>query len=273
MNPVNILRVRIDPLTHEDLMGGLREVLNNAADSEIKIIATVYSEFVVAAQQDDNFKNILNSANINIADGIGILWAASFLSRKTADLFELIREFLTSAWQTAFNQSKIKDVLPERLAGADLVWDICKLARELDKSIYFLGAHGDVVSPVKEKFPNLKIAGRYEGSPDEGGLAQKISEANADILLVAFDPIAQYRWLDENRTALSVKLAMGVGGSFDYIIGHKKRAGNFWQAHGLEWLHRLITQPWRLKRMWNAIIVFSWLVFKEKWRATTLPNK
>ena len=260
-----ILGVKIQALARSQLLAELRLILNSP-QRDCKIIATTYSEFLVQASRNRQFKDILNTADFNIADGIGVLWAASFLNRKTADLFEVAREFLISAWQTAFDHKKIQYVLPEKISGADLIWDILRLAEEAGNSVYFLGSYGDVVTPILNKYPLLKVAGRSQTFPHDREEMSRINSAQADILLVAFGPFAQYLWLSPNKNNLEVKLAMGVGGTFDYIMGKRPRAGEWWQNHGLEWLYRLFTQPWRWRRMWNAIIVFSWLVFKEKYK-------
>ena len=281
---VDILGVQVDAITREHALNKIKEFLSS---NKTNIVTTTYSEFIVAAQKDEKFKNILNNADLNLADGIGILWAASFLnlhgsslrggersettkqsqSRLLRSLWSLamtVGQFLQTAYYTAFNQEKIKDIIPEQIAGADLIFDICNLAQHSGASVFLLGGHGPINEVLKQKYPNLKIAGRYEGNPDEQGIVDKINQSGADILLVAFGPIKQEYWLWNNKETLRVKLAVGLGGTFDYVLGMRQRAGAFWQRHGLEWLYRLITQPWRARRMWNAIVVFSWLILKNR---------
>src|SRR3989344_1128909 len=262
MQKVDILGVKIDALKKNEFRQRLRSLLD-ATERNNKIVTTTYSEFIVTAQKDERFRAILNSAELNLADGIGILWAATYLNAKIKNQklkLEKIKLFLKTAYWTAFEQEKIRDVIPERLPGADIIWDVCQIAEQTGNSIFLLGGHGPVDEILKNKFPALKIAGRYEGNPNEPELAERIKKTNTDILLVAFGPIKQEYWLMHNRSDLNVKIAVGLGGTFDYLVGNKKRAGDTWQKYGLEWLHRLLTQPWRIRRMWNAIIVFSWLV-------------
>lgn len=265
MEKVDVLGVLVDRITKDEALEKIRQVLTSP-EKKCKIIATTYSEFVVAAQHDRAFRLILNDAFLNLADGIGILWAASFMKRRALHLFDITKEFFRSAWQTVFKQDEIRDVLPEKISGADIVWDIAKIASETDNRIYLLGSYGDVSTPLLHKYPSLKIAARDEAKIDDHSIVKRINDSDADILFVAFNNIAQYRWLSRHQHALNVKLAIGLGGTFDYLTGRRSRAGSFWLKHGLEWLYRLFTQPWRIGRMWNAVVVFSWLVFKNKLR-------
>lgn len=267
MDKTEILGVQIDAVTRDRTLNIIRQVLVSP-EKTAKIIATTYSEFVVQAQHDREFKQILNAAFLNLPDGIGILWAASFLKRRTLHILDIFCEFFRSAWQTAFKQELIKDVLPEKISGADVIWDIAKISSETDNKIYLLGSYGDVSKPLLQKYPSLKIAGRDEALMSDPEITARINAADSDVLFVAFNNIQQYKWLAKHQHELKVKLAIGLGGTFDYLTGRRSRAGSFWVNHGLEWLYRLFTQPWRATRMWNAIIVFSWLVLRKKLRNT-----
>jgi N-acetylglucosaminyldiphosphoundecaprenol N-acetyl-beta-D-mannosaminyltransferase len=94
--------------------------------------------------------------------------------------------------------------------------------------------------------------------------ASQIGSANSDILLVAYQPPKQELWIAENLGQLNAKVVIGLGGTFDYIAGKRDPAPEFMVKFGLEWLWRLITQPWRIKRMWRAIIEFSILILEKK---------
>jgi N-acetylglucosaminyldiphosphoundecaprenol N-acetyl-beta-D-mannosaminyltransferase len=94
---------------------------------------------------------------------------------------------------------------------------------------------------------------------------KEINDSNSDILLIAYSPPKQEQWLYENIQKLNVKMAMGLGGTFDYIAGKQVLPPNFMHQMGLEWLWRLITQPWRIKRIWNAVPVFIWKIYKYKY--------
>jgi N-acetylglucosaminyldiphosphoundecaprenol N-acetyl-beta-D-mannosaminyltransferase len=90
-----------------------------------------------------------------------------------------------------------------------------------------------------------------------------LKDKKVDILFVAFGSPKQEIWLSENLKKLPVKVAMGVGGSFDFISGRVSRAPRILRALGLEWLFRLVIQPWRIKRQ-LSLLAFIFLIFKEK---------
>ncbi|MBI4040089.1 WecB/TagA/CpsF family glycosyltransferase [Candidatus Daviesbacteria bacterium] len=90
-----------------------------------------------------------------------------------------------------------------------------------------------------------------------------ISIPPTDILFVAFGQVKQEKWITENLSEIPVKVAMGVGGAFDYISGRVPRAPIWMRRLGLEWLFRLITQPWRIRRQ-MVLLKFAWLTFTKK---------
>lgn len=241
---VNILGVKIDNLTKPEVLQKISEFLQSEKQHQI---VTVNPEFIIAAQHDDEFRAILNKADLSVADGVGIKFAAKKFGQK----------------------------LKERITGMDLIDEIAKIAEQKNKSIYLLGAKGKVpektVIKLLEKYPGLKIAGYETGYrhawwkfKDEK-LVEHIRRSKADILFVAFHFPRQDKWIYHNLPKMpSVKLAMGVGGSFDYISGHIKRAPKWMRDIGLEWLYRLIRQPWRLPRIMTAVVKFSWAVIRAK---------
>lgn len=233
-----ILGVKIDNLDFKAVMAEITRFLNKDG---LHQIATINPEFVMAAQKDAEFKNILNNVDLAVPDGIGLQWAAKFLRLK----------------------------IGERLTGVDLTWEIAKLAAEGGYSIYLLGAKEGIAAQAAQKlkivYPNLTIAGVYAGKPDEKGLVSQINQTKADILLVAFGAPKQEKFIYENHHKLTVKLAMGVGGTFDYIAGAATRAPKWIRTLGLEWLYRLICQPRRLGRIITATILFPLAVLRSKY--------
>jgi len=193
-----------------------------------KQICTVNPEFVMTAQQDEEFKTILANADLCLPDGVGIVWAARWL----------------------------KTPLRERVTGSDLVPMIAAEAEQHGWKLFFLGAGEGVASHaaqiLRARHPNLKIVGTHAGSPrpeDDTESIRLIQQAQPDILFVAYGAPAQDKWIQRNRERVGIPVMMGVGGSFDFITGVATRAPRWMQAIGLEWLHRLIQQPWRWKRM------------------------
>jgi len=239
-----ILGVKIDNLDFKVVMAKIAAFLYV---EEFHMVATVNPEFIAAAQYDEKFKNILNQADLNVPDGVGLKFAGWFLGQK----------------------------INERITGVDLTWEICKLAAENNYSVYFLGG----VEGVPEKaikrlhlvYPKLKIAGFSSPIiPNNGQLedsAEIINEINnrkTDILLVALGAPKQEKFIAAHKDQLKVKLAMGIGGTFDYIAGIVPYAPAWMRKLGLEWLYRLFTQPKRWRRIFTAVIVFPWMVFKTK---------
>jgi len=176
-----------------------------------------------------------------------------------------------------------EDDMVKRYPGIDLMNDICALTEKEDKSVYLLGSGSDeVVKKTKKallrKFPKLKIVG-YNSGPkiksikiddkqlievDDVEVIHDIIMTAPDILFVAFGHNKQEKWIYENLSDLpSIKIAMGVGGAFDYISGKVKRAPIILRKIGFEWLYRLIRQPKRIKRIWKATFVFLYYVITK----------
>jgi N-acetylglucosaminyldiphosphoundecaprenol N-acetyl-beta-D-mannosaminyltransferase len=235
------LGVKVHALTHSQTLALIESFI---ASRQPHQLATVNPEFIVAAQEDEVFRQIINQAALALPDGIGVLKAAQFLG-------------ITP--------------LPERVPGSDLVVRLAELSHAKGYRIYFLGAQPGVaeqaVTKLKLRFPNLQVAGVYAGSPaseENEAIIQRILPTRPDILLVAYGAPKQDKWIARNLERLQVPVCLGVGGSFDFIAGTAKRAPVWVQQLALEWLHRLLTQPWRWRRIWNAVPRFSWLVLRSK---------
>ncbi|MBU1177048.1 WecB/TagA/CpsF family glycosyltransferase [Patescibacteria group bacterium] len=256
---MKILGVKIDNLSLNEVLDKVEGFLG---DNNSHYIVTPNPEFLVKAQKDEEFKKILNQADLSIPDGVGLV-LASLLSGE-----------------------RIK----ERIAGVDLMEAICERAAEKNWPVFLFGAGEGVAEKAGD---NLK--GKYEGLevkvyrpclgviPAKAGI-QTYTFSNSwipnqvgddtgvgddtlssSILFVALGAPKQEKWINENLKKMpSVKLAIGVGGAFDFISGNVKRAPKFIRDLGLEWLWRLMIQPWRIKRIFNAVVVFPLLVLKSK---------
>lgn len=210
-----------------------------------RLLATVNPEFVVAAQKDEAFRKILNQNEINVCDGFGLVWAARFL----------------------YGQKLTK------VAGADLAQKL--LASNLPQiRIFLLGGEEGVAKKVGEKYPR-SVAGFAAGGkldpdlsfPDQEKILAQIRQSRANILFAALAQVKQEKWIKKNLPLLpSVKVGIGLGGTFDYLSGKIKRAPKIVRKLGLEWFFRLIAQPSRVGRIYNATIKFVFLILKEKWR-------
>ncbi|MGA9350139.1 MAG: WecB/TagA/CpsF family glycosyltransferase [Anaerolineae bacterium] len=234
-----ILGVRTDNVNYSEALSLIEGFLESGTPHQV---VTVNPEFMVAAQSDDDFRNILNASSLALPDGVGLLWAAGFLGRP----------------------------LRERVTGTDTVQRVAALAAQKDCSLFLLGAASGVAvataARLCQTYPGLRIAGTHAGSPvleEEDEIVRLIQKAKPDILFVAYGAPQQDKWIARNLERLGVPVAMGVGGAFDFISGRAKRAPRWLQRLGLEWLHRLCHEPWRWRRM-LALPKFVWLVVRER---------
>jgi N-acetylglucosaminyldiphosphoundecaprenol N-acetyl-beta-D-mannosaminyltransferase len=125
------------------------------------------------------------------------------------------------------------------------------------------GVAEEAAEIFRQRYPRLAIAGTYAGSPDPAeneAIVGRINDSGARLLYVAYGAPKQDKWIARNRAALpGVGVAVGVGGSLDFVTGRAARAPQWAQEMGLEWLHRLYKEPWRWRRM-LALPRFAWRV-------------
>jgi N-acetylglucosaminyldiphosphoundecaprenol N-acetyl-beta-D-mannosaminyltransferase len=201
-------------------------------------IATTNPEFVMEAQRNAAFRRVLEGADLCMADGVGLLWAARRLGSS----------------------------LPERVTGSDGLPLIAERAAREGWRLYLLGAGPGVAertaSVLAQRYPGLQVAGAYAGSPaqyEAPGIIERVRVARPDVLFVAYGAPKQDLWIAEHGAALGVPVMMGVGGAFDHLVGVQRRAPVWVQRLNLEWLFRLMTQPWRWRRQ-LALPRFVWAV-------------
>ncbi len=261
MQQIDIAGLKLNQLSKTDLLTRLLKELR--ANHSIWL-TTVYSEFLYAGLCDPKIMGLLNQADIAIPDGIAMFWAKRFLylpfTAKTylGKIFEAIWQAGYSLLAIIFYKKWILSALPEKIVGANLIWDLAKLANDNHLSIYLLGGFGDTPELVRKKLTtyNLKLKTYTSNKhPSDTTIINDINQASPDILLVAYGPIKQEQWILENRNKLpSVKLVVGLGGTFDYLAGRRLSPPEWIRRVGLEWLFRLITQPHRITRIYNATI-------------------
>ncbi len=209
---------------------------------------------LVKARSDAYFKKVLNGSDLNLCDGRGL----QFFS-----------------------------VLPlKRLTGTDFVPELAKIAAETEQSIFLLGSYQNNAAEragqkLVELCPGLLVVGSDKGpaiseDPVSGALIinqaenqaviDKINLTKPAILLVAFGMGKQEKWIYENLGKLpSVKIAMGVGGAFNYLAGFARRAPCWMRQIGLEWLYRVLHEPERLLRILTATVTFTWFAAQERY--------
>jgi len=274
---VSILGVRVDNVTMEEAVSRVGEMV---AAGGSHYVVTPNAEFVVAAQTDSEFRGILNRADLAIPDGVGILAAAKYLTSDFSAkpwFFRLVLYFiygLQIGWAVLFDR-KFLDVVSSRVSGSDLVPRLVQNASRKGWSVFLLGAERGVAERVSQLltncYPSLRVLGALSGNPklrfdkEVRGAVKDISRGeHIDLLFVAYGHKKQEKWIARNLSYLDVSVAVGVGGTFDFISGEVQRAPCWLQELGLEWFFRLMMQPWRWKRVFRAAVVFPWLVFKKK---------
>lgn len=247
-NSISILGVKINALNLEQALEKVKIFINS---NRTNLVVTPNPEFLLCARKNEPFKRILNAADLSLPDGAGLVWAARYLG------------------------------LPRvtRLTGTDFVWQLTRYASENNLSIYLLGGERGVAKKAAQslmtQFPRLKIVGATSGYDqqsrmrDDAKLVSLINRARPDILLVALGAPNQELWISRNKDKFnSVRVAMGVGGAFDYLAKVVPRAPQFMRSAGLEWLFRLIIQPSRIKRIYNAVIKFPIIIIFKSFSKT-----
>lgn len=228
-------------------------------------ICTPNPEMLLECENNPKFLKILNASQLNIPDGIGILWAATQIQNKSSKI-----KALTELPFIALAPKRFQNPLKQRVTGTDLVQEICKKAAHTHLRIFFLGAKPGIAENAAEKlekkYHGLKICGTYAGSPaqeDFETIKELIDKQQPDILFVAYGAPKQEIWIQQNLHKFpSVKKAIGIGGAFDFIAGKRKRAPKLMQKFGLEWLFRLAQEPSRIKRIFDATIKFPFKLIK-----------
>ena len=242
----NILGIDFDVVTQaqalEIAMGFLQKTPKKD-NNKLSIIFTPAPEIVMKARKSEEFRKIINSADLIIPDGIGIVFASKL--------------------------NKIK--ISERVTGIDLVSAIMSEMSNSDcGGVYFFGGAPGVAEAaavnLKKEYPNLNIVGVRDGyfeDKDEESIINEINSSGADLLLVGLGCPKQENWIFRNKKRVNVRLAVGVGGSFDVWGGKVKRAPKVFIKLNLEWLYRLLRQPSRIGRQLQ-LVVFAFAVLKSK---------
>lgn len=253
---------------------GILDILENRIKENKKtFIVTPYSEFFGHAARNYRFRDVINEADIALPDGIGVQWAAYYdsipLKSKNyyLKIFEAFLLVVITGLQIFFSRKNIASVIPEKISGSGFFWDLVSSASQKNLKIFLLGGFGDtpelVAKAISKKFPNVVIAGISNKGPKEISI-DEINMAGTDILMVAYGPVTQEFWIKENLEKLNIKMAIGLGGTFDYIAGKKAFAPLWLRNMGLEWLFRLITQPSRFKRIWNGVVGLILIAMRYK---------
>lgn len=240
LKEIDILSVRIDNISQREIMERIVYFLN---EPRFHQISTVNPEFILEAQKNSPFRNILNNSDLNIADGVGIWFA-----------------FI---WNLRY--------LKARIAGADLMMEILRYADEKKIGLFLacnkngLSSFEKTREAILKMYPKLDI---YGDNIDMQDIPYEIPNTEYKILFCNFGAPHQEIFINSIKSD-RIRLAMGVGGAFDFLTEKMLRAPKIMRKTGLEWLWRIIQpQPWkykkeRIKRIIRAVLFFPLKVIFE----------
>lgn len=242
---VKILDIKVDNVSLAEAIVKIESAIVKGL-KQTQIVTTLNPEIALKAHCDQGYKNILNSSYLTTADGTGILWAARKYHYK----------------------------LKGRVTGIDLIDRLAKVSPDKKWRWFLLGGKQGVAKQAANKLTRANLGINIVKAEDGGmisnenivnqhALVNKIAKANIDILVVSFGAPNQEKFIHRYADQLGAKVAIGAGGSLDFIAGAKKRAPKIMRILGLEWLWRLILEPNRLVRIWKAIVVFPLIVIKN----------
>lgn len=205
------------------------------------IVATPDTTAVMRAQRDPLLKAAYRRAGLVTPDGVGLVWASRLLTAE--------------------------EPLPERITGIDLALELCRRARERGYKLFLLGGRPGVAElaarRLEERFPGLRVVGCHHGyftDDSESEIIGRINATEPEVLFVGLGVPRQELWMLKNGERLKPAVLIGVGGSFDVLSGRLRRAPQLLQRAGLEWLWRLLRQPWRLPRVLTIPRFLLWVL-------------
>lgn len=254
----NLFGIRIDQKSKEQVL----QIIKSSVKSRKKLyVVTLNTELLIASKSDNKINNLVNQANLIIPESSGLYLADHYLGSNLSLKFA---KLLFSGWLTLLGKRR---TLPIRFSGVDLAYAVADLASKFNFKLLLLGGQEGTANrasiELKKLFPNLNVVGLSGGKVGEDNrqILAAVKQVQSDIMLVGFGQPKQEKWIFENLPLIPAVVAIGVGGTLDYMAGSVVRAPKFLQKIGLEWLFRLILQPWRVKRQ-LALLKFISLLLK-----------
>lgn len=227
-NEVSIMDIKFINATKADLLKN--ELLPRLRDGKKSFLVTANPEIVMKTREDAAYKEMVQQADYVVPDGAGIIIASKHVGNP----------------------------IIERIPGFELMLDLLAFAETEGLSCYLLGAKESInekaVVEIAKRYPALNIAGHHHGyfQVEDESIVDEVVAAQPDLVFVALGSPRQEAWITTHNQRFSKGLFMGVGGSFDVLSGEVKRAPQQWINLNLEWLYRLLKQPFRLKRILKA---------------------
>lgn len=248
MDKLSIMGVRIDNKSMNEIMDIIK---NKIINNEKFVIYTPNTEIVMMCNKDKDFMDLINKSDINIPDGIGLVYASKMK----------------------------KHPLKEKVAGYDLSVNMLKYADEKGLKLFVAGGKpgiaDEAVRNIREKYPRIDIAGTQHGyfkgahlgnagDDEELIVIDRINKSEPDILFVGFGAKKQEQWIEHNKDKINAKIIIGNGGTLDGLAGKVKRAPDIFINLGLEWLYRLVKEPKRIKRQILLPLFMINIIFGHK---------
>ena len=219
----DILGVRFDDVSRQEAAQLGADMLEQ---DQFHYVVTPNPEFILAAEKDADFRQVLNSADLVIPDGIGVVYSAKILGTP----------------------------LKERVPGIEFAADMLAQLDQMGGRLYLLGAKPGVAQEagrrILERHPNLVLCGTHDGYfKDEEAVLLEVAAARPDLLFVCLGAPKQEKWMARWGRHTGARLAIGLGGALDVFAGNVERAPESWRKLGLEWAYRLKKEPQRAGRM------------------------
>ena len=218
-----ILGVRFDDLTRQEAARRGAELLD---EDKFHYVVTPNPEFLLAAETDREFRDVLNGADLVLADGVGVVYSAKILGTP----------------------------LKERVPGIEFASDMLSCLNERGGRLYLLGAKPGVAEEagvrIQERHPHIVLCGTHDGYfKDEEAVLLEVAAARPDLLFVCLGAPKQEKWMARWGQHTGARLAVGLGGVLDVFAGNVERAPEAWRKLGMEWAYRLKKEPRRIGRM------------------------
>lgn len=291
MDSRKILGIRIDfGMDMDDVLDVVENKL--LKDGKTHYICTTNPEFVIDAQKDSEFARIVNESDLSVPDGSGVVYAKNYLKgieNLNKDFMFPIKAFFYGTYlgvSSIFKKTNEKD---KRITGVELTYKLCEVASKKGYNVFFLGGRPknllgkhmggddsdiakDTEIEIKKLYPGINVVGstsKFNRAQEDdqstvGYIKQCMNEKGVDhidFLFVAYGHNHQEKWIVRNSNKIPARVSIGVGGTFDFIIGQCELPPEIYAKKNLGWLYRLIKQPWRIKRIYKAFPLFPIKVY------------
>lgn len=219
----DILGVQINPVTLDEALGHGQALLEAPS---FHYVVTPNPEFILTARKNEDFRRVLNEADMALPDGIGVVYAAKILGTP----------------------------LNGRVPGIEFAQGLMSRMARTDKKLFLLGAKPGVAEKaahnLRKEYHGLEICGVHDGYfQADGPVVEAIRASGADVVFVCLGAPKQEFWMSTHGPETGARMMVGLGGCLDVFAGNVQRAPVFWQKAGLEWLYRLFKEPSRIGRM------------------------